>query len=44
MVYRWQLVCKTTTQRIDEFEDNHTAYNTQPIVIGYEQQLLDIIL
>ena len=30
---------KSTTQRIDEFEDNHTAYNTQPIVIGYEQQL-----
>ena len=34
------LFVKTTTQRIDEFEDNHTAYNTQPIVIGYEQQLL----
>ena len=33
------LFVKTTTQRIDEFEDNHTAYNTQPIVIGYEQQL-----
>lgn len=30
---------KSTTQRIDEFEDNHTAYNTQPVVIGYEQQL-----
>lgn len=39
MVHRWQLVCKSTTQRIDEFEDNHTAYNTQPVVIGYEQQL-----
>ena len=33
------LFVKSTTQRIDEFEDNHTAYNTQPIVIGYEQQL-----
>ena len=27
------------TNQFDEFEDNHTAYNTQPIVIGYEQQL-----
>ena len=33
------LFVKSTTQRIDEFEDNHTAYNTQPVVIGYEQQL-----
>ena len=34
------LFVKSTTQRIDEFEDNHTAYNTQPVVIGYEQQLV----
>ena len=30
---------KTTTQRIDEFENDLTAYNTQPIVVGYEQSL-----
>lgn len=33
------LFVKTTTQRIDEFENDVTAYNTQPIVIGYEQAL-----
>ena len=33
------LFVKSTTQRIDEFEDNLTAYNTQPLVIGYEQRL-----
>lgn len=30
---------KSTTQRIDEFENNITAYNTQPFVVGYEQAL-----
>lgn len=30
---------KTTTQRIDEFENDITAYNTQPVVVGYEQSL-----
>lgn len=30
---------KSTTQRIDEFENDITAYNTEPVVIGYEQAL-----
>lgn len=33
------LFVKSTAQRIDEFEENITAYNTQPVVIGYEQSL-----
>ena len=33
------LFVKSTTQRIDEFENDNTAYNTQPVVIGYEQAL-----
>ena len=33
------LFVKSTTQRIDEFEEDNTAYNTQPVVIGYEQAL-----
>lgn len=33
------LFVKTTTQRIDEFENDITAYNTQPVVVGYEQSL-----
>lgn len=33
------LFVKSTTQRMDEFEENVTAYNTQPVVVGYEQAL-----
>lgn len=33
------LFVKSTTQRMDEFENDITAYNTQPVVIGYEQAL-----
>lgn len=33
------LFVKTSTQRIDEFENDLTAWNSQPVVIGYEQSL-----
>lgn len=33
------LFVRTSSQRIDEFEDHTTAYSTQPVVIGYEQEL-----
>lgn len=31
---------KSSLQRLDEFEHDITAYNSQPFVIGYEQSLL----
>ena len=33
------LFVKSNAQRIDELENKVTAYNTQPVVIGYEQAL-----
>lgn len=33
------LFVQTGSQRIDEFESHATAYNTQPIMVGYEQAL-----
>ena len=33
------LFIKSNVQRMDELENNVTAYSTQPIVIGYEQAL-----
>ena len=33
------LFIKSNAQRMDELENNVTAYSTQPIVIGYEQAL-----
>ncbi len=34
------LFVRSNVQRLDELENNVTAYNTQPVVIGYEQALL----
>ena len=33
------LFVRSNVQRLDELENNVTAYNTQPVVIGYEQAL-----
>ena len=33
------LFVKSNVQRMDELENDVTAYNTQPVVIGYEQAL-----
>ncbi|MBO5250495.1 MAG: TolC family protein [Bacteroidaceae bacterium] len=33
------LFVKSNVQRLDELENDVTAYNTQPVVIGYEQSL-----
>ena len=33
------LFVKSTVQRMDELESDVTAYNTQPVVVGYEQSL-----
>ena len=33
------LFIRSNVQRLDELENNVTAYNTQPVVIGYEQAL-----
>ena len=33
------LFVKSNVQRMDELENKVTAYNTQPVVIGYEQAL-----
>ena len=34
-----QFFLKSTLQRQDEFEQHRTAYNSQPVVIGYQQSL-----